>query len=90
MQWQRHCPPQIILLTEIFQVTWAERTMVVFQRAKFTYLVDHVIWHALLQGETLQEITVSAKKLKTLGLSRDALVTLLKRYVVHSNRQLED
>lgn len=63
-QWR--CPSQMILIAEIFQVMWVERTMAVFQQSTFTFPVDHIVRHGLLQVKDLKDTTVSPRKLKVL------------------------
>lgn len=84
----RRCPAQLILLVEILQATWTERCLAAFQRPSFTFPLDHVIRHALLQVEALVEITINPKKRRTLEKLRVLLCSLLDRYVRHYSQQL--
>lgn len=89
-QWRN--PTQLILIAEIFHATWTELSMAARQRGcyTFTFPLDHVILHALLQIKDLQDYTVSPKKMEILENSRDLIRTLLVQYLALTNRQLGD
>lgn len=77
----RRCPAQLILLVEILQVTWTERSLAAYQKMNLTFPIDHVIRHTLLQVEALEDITIKPLKWRVLERSREVLRTLLARYV---------